>query len=168
MIFMNKQCFGFSAVWLVLLTGCASSADNEHDTSGTEDPLQAFAHFPDSLFEGIYWNQPISQAAENLISENFELIDTSGARTYYKFTDSTQVILPENTHVHSLKLVLRSQVYLSEKERLLSGFERASVSARRSHDFSVFDYDLSDVDFKLTAFIQKDFIRLNFEQRMSK
>jgi len=161
---MNRSAFFGFSVLSVMLTGCCyCGSESDNGTMDSNDPLQAFAAFPDYLFEGIYWNQLTVEACQNLVANDFKLVDASSARTYNNLNDSTQVIVPGINHIHSLKLVLRSENYLAEKERLMRAFQNASTSSDQSALFSVFEYDLGHVDFKLTAFIQEDFIRLNFE-----
>jgi hypothetical protein len=160
MTFMNRC---FFCCLLLLLGGCGAALENEADAGNAGDPLVAFNDFPDSLFNSIYWDQPLAEAQSNLHAKGFELIDSSGAFNYYNPGDSTQVIIPESRKIQSLKLLLYSKGYRSQKKRLLDGFTLFATSASQSPEFSVFDYDLGFVDFKLTVFMQEDFIRLNFE-----
>jgi len=163
MIYMRDVIASLFLVTIVGMTGCAGNTTKRHTELSPADPLAAFGDFPDSLFYGIYWNQPLNESQQSMHVNGFELVDSSGAWTFYNEEDSTSVIVPYESKVHSLKLVLRSKGYRTNQERLMTGFESAAITAAQSPEFSSFSFDLKNLDFKLTAFIQPDFIRLNFE-----
>src|SRR5688572_1661342 len=122
MTFMNsiRLLVGLLAVFLT--NACSDASGHANSVNASSDPLYAFNDFPDSLFHGIYWNQPIAESRNQLTKQGFELVDSSGALNYYNQADSTQVIIPDESKIRNLKLVLRSHNYLASGPRLMNGF----------------------------------------------
>ena len=153
----------------LLLNSCSSGTSQEGLSDNlSRDPLAAFSHFPDSLFNGLHFDQPFADACDDLQQNSFTCIDSSGAFRYYKQSDSTEVVLPYQQRLSGLKVILRSASYRNHQSRLLQAFALTSADKQATADFSIFSYDLATIDFKLTVFTQPGFIRLNFELEKSK
>lgn len=156
--------------WFFLIAVFCFSCDSQ--TGGTEDvsndALFGFDNFPDSLFLGLYFDQPIEDARKNLEENNFELLDSSGSWSYLNKEDSNEIILPAKEKLHSFKLIMKSERVLKSVDLLHGLFKQESTSGERSSIFSVYNYDLTNSSFKVSVFEQQDFIRLQFEQRISK
>jgi hypothetical protein len=166
---MNKIPGFLFSLLITGLIGCSGNHSNEDVLKDKRNhPLFAFNDFPDSLFYGVYFDQPIEEAKQNLLENGFALIDSSGSFYYRKTTDSTEVILAPPAKIRSLKIILKSTDYLQSKEDLLVLFRARSGSFHTAPEFSVLDFMTKDFSFKLSVFSQKNFIRLNFEKRTSK
>src|SRR5687767_5619344 len=139
MTFMNnmRAVIGFLAI--VLLAACSDASGHADGANESRDPLEAFNDFPDSLFQSIYWGQPVSESRYHLMACGFNLVDSSGAFNYYNQADSTQVIVPDESKIRNLKVVLRSQDYLSSGQRLMNAFSLSASAAQQSPEFSIFE-----------------------------
>lgn len=165
---MNRLRAGFYLFLICFTVSCSGSLVSGTESGEPVNPLAGFTDFPDSLFEGLYLGQPLADARNNLLQNGFEAVDSSGSFNYWRQGDSIEVIVPDAAKIRTLKIMLHSTACLAAKQRLLNGFSASAERARQSAQFSVFDYQCNDLDFKLTVFSQKDFIRLNFEQQISK
>lgn len=157
----------FSILLIVMMSSCGNNGSTEVSAKG-DDPLYMFKDFPDSLFLGLYFDQPTKDSRQNLEQNNFELIDSSGAWRYWNQEDSNEVILPATEHLHSFKLMMKSSEIFRSIDLLHDRFKRNASSAQRSADFSIYNYEQKTASFKLSVFEQQDLIRLNFEEQMRK
>ena len=154
-----------SILLLVVMCACGSSGSTEV-SEAVDDPFYMFDDFPDSLFLGLYFDQPIEDSRKNLAQNNFELIDSSGSWRYWNQLDSNEVILPATESLHSFKLMMKSSEIIESIDLLHDLFKRNASSVERSTDFSIYNYEQKTSTFKLSVFEQKDLIRLNFEEQM--
>lgn len=153
---------------LLFLLSCGS-ADVGNDTeTKVPDQFPAFDDFPDSLFYGVNFGQSVQETETELLSLNFELNDSSGSKYFVNKSDSTEFILPDKNKLTSFKVFLYSSHYLENKQLLLNRFEINASETSLSDEFSVFQFELDSVDFKLSVFAQSDYLRLNFEEKVSK
>jgi hypothetical protein len=157
----------FSIIFIIMACACGDS-DSTQVTEVGDDPLYMFNDFPDSLFLGLYFDQPIEESRKNLEQNNFELIDSSGSWRYWNQQDSNEVILPEGESLHSFKLMMKSSEIIETMDLLHDLFKRNASSVQRSTDFTIYNYEQKTSTFKLSVFEQKDLIRLNFEEQMRK
>jgi len=155
-------------VLLLVLFSCGNSGSQSNNEIKPPDQFPAFDNFPDSLFYGINFRQSIQETEQELIALDFELNDSSGSKYFVCKKDSTEFILPDINKLSSFKIFVYSQTYLNHKEDLLNRFKTNSVSNNLSDEFSVFQYELDSVDFKLSVFAQEEYLRLSFEERLSK
>lgn len=160
---MRRYCFILTAA---LFISCNSQSGEIEEVS--KDMLFGFNDFPDSLFLGLYFDQPIQEARKNLEQNNFELLDSSGSWSYLNKKDSNEIILPAKEKLHSFKLIMKSKMIFKSADLLHTLFQQDATSIERSSIFSVYNYDQTNSSFKVSVFEQKDFIRLQFEQRISK
>jgi hypothetical protein len=156
-----------SILLFVIMCACGSSGSTEV-SEAIDDPFYMFDDFPDSLFLGLYFAQPIEDSRKNLAQNKFELIDSSGAWRYWNQEDSNEVILSATEHLHAFKLIMKSSEILRSMDLLHDRFKRNATSVERSTDFSIYNYEQKTSTFKLSVFEQADLIRLNFEEQMRK
>jgi len=158
---------------LLFIVSCGGNKTG--NSSENVELFPAFDDFPDSLFYGINFGQTINETEEELLVLGFELKDSSGSKYFVNKIDSTEFILSDKSDLVSFKVFLYSAHYLSKKQQLLNRFEINSSESSLSEEFSVFYYELDNVDFKLSIFSphsgpsgQKDYLRLSFEENLSK
>ena len=157
-------------IGFILVAALCFSCGNQsvNNTGVSNDPLYYFNDFPDSLFLGIYFDQPIDEARNNLEQNGFELLDSSGSWSYLNKKDSNEIILPPREKLSSFKLIMKSARILKSPDLLHNLFRQKATSAQRSADFSVYHYNQKKSSFKVSIFKQEEFIRLSFEERVSK
>lgn len=153
---------------LFFLISCGNSESENSPETEAPDQFPAFDDFPDSLFYGVNFGQTVQETETELLSLNFELNDSSGSKYFVNKLDSTEFILPDKSKLTSFKVFLYSSHYLKNKQTLLNRFEINASETSMSEEFSVFQFVLDSVDFKLSVFSQQDYLRLNFEERVSK
>lgn len=156
----------FSGVFLILCASCSANFDTTNEAG--YDPHAAFNDFPDSLYYGVYFNQPIVDAQENLQEHGFRLVDSSGSFRYKNQSDSAEVILQQTDELHTMKIILRSADQLYLKESLRDIFAMSASSYDNSAEFAVYHYTREKNSFEVTLFEQQEFIRLYFEEKLTK
>jgi len=156
------------SVSLLFLLSCGGSESQNNTELKVPDQFPAFDDFPDSLFYGINFGQSIQETEQELIELGFDLNDSAGAKYFIQKNDSTEFILPDKNKLSSFKIFVYSQTYIKHKKDLLDRFKTSSVGNNLSDEFSVFQYELDNVDFKLSVFAQEEYLRLSFEERLSK
>ena len=156
-------------LFLILFSFLFSCGNTENENEIKEvEQFPAFDDFPDSIFYGVNFDQSIQETETELFALGFELNDSSGSKYFVNKNDSTEFILPDKNKLSSFKIFLYSNHYLTNKQLLLNRFEINASEGSLSDEFSVFQYDLDSVDFKLSVFAQSDYLRLSFEEKASK
>ena len=156
----------FVSVLALSFSSCGNPEFEDNEEKSSLFP--AFDDFPDSLFYGVNFGQTIEEIENELIPVGYQIKDSSGSMYFYNDKDSTEFILPDKSTLSSFKIFLRSTHYLSHTKELLECFRTSSASSDLSDEFSVFQYESVGVDFKLSVFSQRDYLRLSFEERVSK
>lgn len=156
------------ASFIFFLFSCGNNESENNQEIKTPDQFPAFDDFPDSLFFGINFGQSNQETQQELFVHGFVLTDSSGSKYFLNRSDSTEFILPDKNKVTSFKIFLYSMHYLANKQALLNRFDINASESSLSDEFSVFQYELDSVDFKLSVFAQSDYLRLSFEERLSK
>jgi hypothetical protein len=165
----GRSCLLFGFFVPVLMLFIVSCGDAEFaDNQEKPNLFPAFDDFPDSLFYGVNFGQTIEETEKDLIPRGYQIKDSSGSMYFYNDSDSTEFILPDKSTLSSFKIFLRSTHYLNHTKELLECFKTSSVSHDLSDEFSVFQYESEVSDFKLSVFSQSDYLRLSFEERVSK
>ena len=154
--------------FLFFLISCGNSETESGAETEAPDQFPAFDDFPDSLFYGVNFGQSNQETELELLTDGFELTDSSGSKYFLNKTDSTEFILPDRNKLTSFKVFLYSTRYITNKQALMNRFDISASESSLSNEFSVFQYELDSVDFKLSVFAQEDYLRLNFEERVSK
>lgn len=164
---MIKPGFLLFIVGLVLL-GCSSGSTVDSGTLVDKPWVKGFEHFPDSIYYGLIFDEPVSGARRKLEQQEFTLLDSSGVWNFYRQQDSAQVFLELQGEVHALKIILKSYNILSASDDLRHYFNESATSSMGEAEFQLFEYRHGNSAFKLTFFEQHDFVRLNFEQQLKK
>lgn len=154
--------------FFLFLISCGNSETKNGTETEAPNQFPAFDDFPDSLFYGINFGQSNQEAESQLIKQGFILTDSSGSKYFLNQSDSTEFILPDKSKLSSFKVFLYSAHYLTNKQALMNRFDINASESSLSDEFSVFRYELDSVDFKLSVFAQEDYLRLNFEEKVSK
>lgn len=164
---MNKLLILFlSCIGFVACTRNNQESQNVLDLQ--EDPLGAFNDFPDSLYHGIYFGITTEETTNWLDDHNFRLLDSSGLWRYVNDIDSTEFLVPFTPELRSFKIILNGSDYLKGVNDLTALFQAKAVSADFSSEFDIYEFVTGKNEFKLSVFKQPEYIRLNFELKMSK
>ncbi|MBK9190612.1 MAG: hypothetical protein IPM77_03410 [Crocinitomicaceae bacterium] len=157
------------AVLFSAFVSCTSDEQSsELKTDSSKDPLEAFNDFPDSLFHGIYFGQTTEETTRWLDNHHFRLLDSSGLWRYINDVDSTEFLVPLTPELRSFKIILNGYDYLNGVNGLKALFQAESVSADFSSEFDIYEFVTGKNEFKLSVFKQPEYIRLNFELKISK
>lgn len=159
------------ALGIVCITALSTSCSSDGSIQGDSEVHTNFpqlVEFPDTLFCGLYWNQPLEESRKNLLQRGFQLTDSSGVWRYWSQMDSTEMILPATSELTSFKVFMRSAQALKNGQELTDLLQAHSQSVVKGQDFTVFSYQTTQHEFKVSKFVQSEFIRLTYELKLSK
>lgn len=127
----------------------------------SEKSFPFFDDFPDSIFYGVYVDQNTELAVHSLNQNGFKLIDSSATYVFMRTEDSIDVYLPDQKEVKELKVFLRSEKMIRERNKLIQGFVLQSKSSENSTDYNICEYDYMGGNMKVSIFTDGGFIRIH-------
>ena len=152
-------------VFLLFITAVAcssgSNSTNEEEKEGAVI-FKQFANFPNQQFKNLELGQTNSSIESTIAIWQFEEMANAEVVYLYFPADSTKLILPKEQNLNEFKLFLYSKAYI-EHEQEFRAFLAASATKITKHThFPVFEFEINDLQFKLTYFLQSTYIRLHF------
>ncbi|MBN4070979.1 hypothetical protein JYT72_00585 [Crocinitomix catalasitica] len=161
-ISLQKRISTFSSAILALLLcyQCGGKDSNSEDRTTPRSPFVVFENFPEKQFEELCLDMPIQDSKILLLKSGFELKNGSGLN-YHRDEDSTEIVLPDGHTLSSVKIYLRSRLYLNEPAKLVAFFEKEAVRTFKSEEFYVFNFVPKSSEFKLNLLIQESYIRIS-------
>ena len=149
--------------------GCQSPEGGEKEEISQKHELNetifpAFNQFPEFQFEKIQLGNTIEETKKQMASMPVEVLSENEVGHYYFPSDSTEVIIPNSAILTEFKVFLRSTTYLNSDNNFPEFLSQSAVETNTNSNFSVFHYNSNNLGFKLTCFVQDDYIRLHFIQ----
>lgn len=149
---------------LFILLLCTCGQKNEIANDSVDTRPQGFEYFPDTLFEGLYFEMTLLELKSSLIAKNFVLVDSSESLVFVRNTDSSQVLANKGEFLTEFKVYLKSGESRSKKEELMGLFSSFANQESASKEYTIYYFNHTKKSFKLTFFNQPEYIRLNFEK----
>lgn len=147
---------------MVFLFGLASCGQQSSQEAEKEEKgmMAYFTQFPNRPFLNLSFGETKAESIEKLKSNGFTEKPTFQNR--FLANDSTEVILSEADNLYGFKVFFFSTSLLAEQEELCHLFAENAIHFFQSDTFSIYEFGGKN-EFKITTFMQEDFIRLNVE-----
>lgn len=141
------------------LNGCSPSKSNNSTTDNTSK-FKAFNHFPVSPFLDLNFNTSVITIKSDLESEGYS---EHSEFIFSHKSDSTSIILVDDSQLTEFKLYLKSEFYLAHKEELFQELSGKSVKTIGTFKFSEMSFKTANNAFKLTYFTTDHSIRISYQ-----
>ncbi len=121
-----------------------------------------FENFPNNQFKSLALGE--SNEAMITIVSNMQVEQKAEAEVAHFFfpKDSTELILPDQPILTEFKVFLFSDFYLQNEAAFRSSLEEKASFVMKDDTFQIFQFITTTTNFKMTYFLQSDFIRLHF------
>ena len=157
--------YWFISALLLLFLSCQNNNGDDKEVSGQDDRIQfLFPQFPEYQFMGLKLGMGLDEVINILNKKGFEQ-NEHAENQYINKKEGLDVILTGGDNFLGFKVFMMADQDYKGKSEYLDFFSSLATEKSTSEEFSVFYFQNSDQDFKLTVFDQADVntIRLNFE-----
>lgn len=145
---------------LLFLLSCSESSSKTEEKD--EFVPEVFANFPEQPFLNINWAEANEKVSEKLAAQGYELQLGSEDHFYNSVSEIEFVIADFSTHLVGFKVFMKSEEDLKNNEDYLNFFNGYAKQSELSDQFSTFEIHSSSNEFKITQYVQEDFIRFEF------
>ena len=162
--FMSRCSFGFFVLTMLFMSACSGKKNPNQNTGNSTDLFADFGKYPDTAFAGIFIEQPVQDAKNILIEQQFIVTDSSGSIQLYRNMDSTVVLLKGEQVIDEVRVVMRSINKINASGVLIKKFNCGKAVQNTKRNYFLFTCIGKSGVFKTSVFIQSDYIRISFKK----